>query len=92
EQNRLRLLWHGMTYPDLIGQCPATPHCRRMKDLLQHMVGCTDETCQARCCVKSRYALRHDGRCRKNTCCMCGPVRPTIAALRRKQVSVAVER
>ena len=46
EQNRLLYLWHGNTCPDISGQCPVTPHCRQIKDLLKHMVECDDERCE----------------------------------------------
>ena len=46
EQNRLLYLWHGNTCPDTSGQCPVTPHCRQIKDLLKHMVECDDERCE----------------------------------------------
>jgi E1A/CREB-binding protein len=75
KQQRLLLLRHASRCQHETGQCPVTPHCASMKELLEHIAVCKNRTCTVQHCRSSRYILRHYRRCKDTHCPTCRPVR-----------------
>ena len=82
QQQRLLLLRHASKCkygtPENPSTCPATKHCRDMKQLWQHITRCKNQRCDRAHCVSSRYVLSHYNRCKEDACSVCKPVRDAI--------------
>eukprot|EP00602_Paraphysomonas_sp_CaronLab_P005647 CAMPEP_0185028304 /NCGR_PEP_ID=MMETSP1103-20130426/13948_1 /TAXON_ID=36769 /ORGANISM="Paraphysomonas bandaiensis, Strain Caron Lab Isolate" /LENGTH=1753 /DNA_ID=CAMNT_0027562681 /DNA_START=94 /DNA_END=5355 /DNA_ORIENTATION=- len=88
QQQRLLLLRHASKCPHE-ESCQVTPHCKPMKELWKHIMGCKDQNCKTPHCVSSRYVLSHYSKCKEQNCPVCGPVRDAIRKNYDKSVKVA---
>ena len=89
QQQRLLLLRHASKCkygtPEVPQTCPATKHCKEMKQLWQHITRCKNQRCLRAHCVSSRYVLSHYNRCKENKCAVCKPVRDAIDKHKQQQ-------
>ena len=89
QQQRLLLLRHASKCkygtPEMPQTCPATKHCKEMKQLWQHITRCKNQRCLRAHCVSSRYVLSHYNRCKENKCAVCKPVRDAIDKHKQQQ-------
>ena len=91
QQQRLLLLRHASKCkygtPENPSTCPATKHCRDMKQLWQHITRCKNQRCDRAHCVSSRYVLSHYNRCKEDACSVCKPVRDAIQKINANPVA-----
>lgn len=77
-QQQLFLLLHARSCrPEQAPSSPCTvPHCRTMRDVLEHMQQCTEgKNCRLPHCASSRQIICHWKNCRSPECPVCQPFR-----------------
>ena len=77
-QQQLLLLLHAQCCrQEQIHSTPcANPHCRTMRNVLQHMKNCTEgKNCRKPHCASSRQIISHWKNCSSRECPVCGPLK-----------------
>jgi hypothetical protein len=78
KRQRLVELGHAYLCPSGPNECTISPHCGKLKILLEHLYGCKNDECATRYCLTSRFILTHYRNCRDQSCEDCSAVRPPL--------------
>lgn len=82
KRQRLLLLCHAAKCQHSVlvpgSTCPVSRHCGHFKAIWEHIASCTNQDCETKHCLSSRYVISHYRRCRDAGCQVCIPVKEAI--------------